>query len=71
METIQLTNHKFRKTYISPRCKELDTGAKQPILMASYITPGFNNNGTTHKGYFDARESGEFFDDDEGDDYDY
>lgn len=70
METIQLTNHKFRKTYISPRCKELDTGAEQPILMASYIKPGFTTT-MTHTSYFDARESGEFFDDDEGDDYDY
>lgn len=70
METIQLTSHKFRKTYISPRCEELDTGAEQPILTASYITPGFTTT-NTHNGYFDARESGEFFDDDEGDDYDY
>ena len=70
METIQLTSHKFRKTYISPRCEELDTGAEQPILTASYITPGFTTM-TTHNDYFDARESGEFFDDDEGDDYDY
>lgn len=69
METIQLTSHKFRKTYISPRCEELDTGAEQPILTTSYIRPGFKNE--THSGYFDARESGEFFDDDEGDDYDY
>ena len=70
METIQLTSHKFRKTYISPRCEELDTGAEQPILTASYITPGFTTT-KKHNGYFDARESGEFFDDDEGDDYDY
>ena len=69
METIQLTNHKFRKTYISPRCEELDTGAEQPILTASYITPSFTT--MTYDGEFDARESGEFFDDDEGDDYDY
>lgn len=70
METIQLTSHKFRKTYISPRCEELDTGAEQPILTASYITPGFTIT-KTHNDYFDARETGEFFDDDEGDDYDY
>lgn len=70
METIQLTSHKFRKTYISPRCEELDTGAEQPILTASYITPGFTTT-MFHNDYFDARESGEFFDDDEGDDYDY
>lgn len=66
METTQLTSHKLRKSYIAPRCEEI--GNEVSPLLAVMSVPYKNGLWTKE---FDARESGEFFDDDEGDDYDY
>lgn len=67
METTQLTSHKLRKSYIAPRCEEI--GNEVSPLLAVMSVPYDTTN--QWNGEFDARESGEFFDDDEGDDYDY
>lgn len=66
METTQLTSHKLRKSYIAPRCKEI--GIEVSPLLAVMSVPYKNE---VWNSVFDARESGEFYDDDEGDDYDY
>lgn len=66
METTQLTSHKLRKSYIAPRCEEI--GNEVSPLLAVMSVPYKNEVWNSE---FDARESGEFFDDDEGDDYDY
>ena len=66
METTQLTSHKLRKSYIAPRCEEI--GNEVSPLLAVMSVPYKNEEWDKE---FDARESGEFFDDDEGDDYDY
>ena len=67
MDTTQLTSHKLRKSYIAPRCEEI--GNEVNPLLAVMSVPYDTTN--QWNGEFDARESGEFFDDDEGDDYDY
>ena len=66
METTQLTSHKLRKSYIAPRCEEI--GNEVSPLLAVMSVPYKNEVWNSE---FDARESGEFFDDEEGDDYDY
>ena len=66
METTQLTSHKLRKSYIAPRCEEIgnDVSPLLEVMSVPYKNEVWNSE-------FDARESGEFFDDEEGDDYDY
>lgn len=66
METTQLTSHKLRKSYIAPRCEEIgnEVSPLLAVMSVPYRDGPWNDE-------FDARESGEFFDDDEGDDYEY
>ena len=70
MKTITITYSRIKKPYVTPHCEELDCYAVQSVLMGSFIEPSYKTEGS-FDGDFNARESGEFFDDDEGDDYDY